>query len=379
MVRSCRSCAPEVWRQTETYKLIPSKFLAGSEDRESGLRLELEAVEAPSGSYPITDGLLSLLLALFEVGPPADLGEGYRFPGVLPYLDHVLNSVLLKASMRLYLPEGDEGEAQRMRISAKAVRVLVSLLQTYPINQLKLGAGLEDRIIVELERDFIDEVCVTQIDGVTPHRTYPRPKSAGFSLMAILLDRSRSRLVEYLLQLLKEVELKSLEVSRRGEASQVAATAVDLVSRSKIGVKVQESELTALGFEHTDIDGAHWREVLVTQIVCLFYECSVREETFLSRIQGRQLSSFNPEALRMECVPLQLQPLSRVFSWSQRHAPLALIAATMGVRVRSTSSNPDLATMAISILEHVARVYPVDDNTLTTIEGLRGFVRHPLK
>lgn len=40
-----------------------------------GLKLELEAVEAASGAYPVTDGLLSLLTAL--VGGNKSYAETY--------------------------------------------------------------------------------------------------------------------------------------------------------------------------------------------------------------------------------------------------------------------------------------------------------------
>ena len=129
--------ADEIWQRMEQYRLVPSKILSSADSRPTGLKLELEAVESKTGQYPVTDGLLSLLISLTEQHPiPVALGSGYRFPGILPYLDHVLNSVLLKAFSRLYLPEGSEGESQRFRLIAKSLRILVIILQKYPVNLL---------------------------------------------------------------------------------------------------------------------------------------------------------------------------------------------------------------------------------------------------
>lgn len=135
---SSPTAAEDIWQKMEAYRLVPSKVISGLDNKPTGLKLELEAVESRMGQYPVTDGLLSLLIALLEQHPiPHTLGMGYRFPGILPYLDHILNSVLLKASARLYLPEGSEGESQKFRIIAKCLRILVIILQKYPVNMLR--------------------------------------------------------------------------------------------------------------------------------------------------------------------------------------------------------------------------------------------------
>ena len=135
---SSPTAAEDIWQRMEQYRLIPSKVISGSDNKPTGLKLELEAVESRVGQYPVTDGLLSLMIALLEQHSiPHALGTGYRFPGILPYLDHVLNSVLLKASARLYIPEGSEGESQRFRVTAKCLRILVIILRKYPVNMLR--------------------------------------------------------------------------------------------------------------------------------------------------------------------------------------------------------------------------------------------------
>ena len=135
---SSPAAAEDIWQRMEQYRLVPSKVISGNDNKPAGLKLELEAVESRMGQYPVSDGLLSLLIALLEQHPiPYSLGMGYRFPGILPYVDHVLNSILLKASARLYLPEGSEGESQRFQIIAKSLRILVIILQKYPVNMLR--------------------------------------------------------------------------------------------------------------------------------------------------------------------------------------------------------------------------------------------------
>ena len=135
---SSPAAAEDIWQRMEQYRLVPSKVISGNDNKPAGLKLELEAVESRMGQYPVSDGLLSLLIALLEQHPiPHSLGMGYRFPGILPYVDHVLNSILLKASARLYLPEGSEGESQRFQIIAKSLRILVIIIQKYPVNMLR--------------------------------------------------------------------------------------------------------------------------------------------------------------------------------------------------------------------------------------------------
>jgi hypothetical protein len=58
------------------------------------------------GVYPSTEGFLQLLDALLcTYGPPDSLGLGYRRPGLMIYLEFVIDDVLLRAHERFYALE----------------------------------------------------------------------------------------------------------------------------------------------------------------------------------------------------------------------------------------------------------------------------------
>ena len=226
----------------------------------------------------------------------------------------------------------------------------------------------------ELERDFLDTSQEYTLDGA-PRGIWPKPKSAGFVVMATLLDSSRSRLIECLLQLLHELESNPLDNSRRDEAITISATAVELLTRARADKSgPHQADLTSIGLERNECDGAHWREVALTQTVALLYECALREEAFLERATRGPLTSFSPEAVRLECTPVLLQPLSRVLAWTPRFSPLALLANTMSIRPCSSLAYPSVPLMAVGTLEHVARYHPLRENMLSTTEGLLSFL-----
>ena len=106
------------------------RILPGRGRREL-LRRELEEVETRQASYPITEGFVTLLAALLRGDVPHDLGEatGTRAeageaPGVQPYIDYLVEDVLLPIRAR---PHADGG--QRWKIAAKALEALVLVLE----------------------------------------------------------------------------------------------------------------------------------------------------------------------------------------------------------------------------------------------------------
>jgi hypothetical protein len=69
----------------------------------SGLWFDLEETEKASRSYPLTTSFMRLLLELLYAAPvPVLLGDGYRQPGILPYLQFVLRGVFIKLDDRQY-------------------------------------------------------------------------------------------------------------------------------------------------------------------------------------------------------------------------------------------------------------------------------------
>jgi len=109
------------------------RILPGRGRREL-LRRELEEVETRQAAYPITEGFVTLLAALLRGDVPHDLGEatGTRAegegPGVQPYIDYLVEDILLPIRAR---PHADAG--QRWKIVAKAVEALVLVLERYPL------------------------------------------------------------------------------------------------------------------------------------------------------------------------------------------------------------------------------------------------------
>lgn len=225
-----------------------------------------------------------------------------------------------------------------MRVTAKAIRFLVLIVQRYHTTGTTgsaigsaIGSGQEGH------NDFTNESMVVQGEafGESGGKIWPRPKSAGFTIMAILLDKSRSRLLETLLSLLHELLGHSLETSRLEESQSVCATAVDLMARLKTGISLAgnylagnylagssvEYDLTNMGGNRNECDGAHWKEVCISTIISLFYEISIREMSFLHHVNTavEPLSLFLAESARLECIPVLLAPLARLLGWYVRH------------------------------------------------------------
>jgi hypothetical protein len=154
------------------------RILPGRGRREL-LRRELEEVETRQASYPITEGFVTLLAALLKGDVPHDLGEatGTRAegdrPGVQPYIDYLVEDILLPIRGR---PHADAG--QRWKIVAKALEALVLVLERYPLvpddDRLR-NLGLDSA-----QRRRAKEQVYRDID-------HQGPPSPGFRLLLRLL------------------------------------------------------------------------------------------------------------------------------------------------------------------------------------------------
>lgn len=85
--------------------LFLSKILPTTEsprEHAEGIKVELEEVESRTEEFPLTRGFLELIGSLTQFPVPLGLGAGTRIPGFDPYLDFILNSVLLKFNTRAY-------------------------------------------------------------------------------------------------------------------------------------------------------------------------------------------------------------------------------------------------------------------------------------
>ena len=252
------SVRDEVWEYVESHRLLlpvpasqsqsvsssTSRLLATSTNvslisdrtQPAVLKTELEFVEARTGLYPITEGLLQVLEALICTGSgpvPNQLGAAYRTPGIVLYLEYLLDEVLFKAHERRYFkPQSSSSYpcsdsfvpmaavamsyAQRWRLCSRILRILSGVLQRYPVNVIPIGddinyeeflrqvtaAGTE---VIDRDRDKgrDDEqsissrlsIAETLLDfniissGSTG--SSPTPKTAGFAVMTYLLGKPR--------------------------------------------------------------------------------------------------------------------------------------------------------------------------------------------
>ena len=283
----------QVWLYVEEYQLLPSSSLSSSNSKNAsnfgygGLHYELEHVENGTlGQYPVTIGFLTLLVSLLSPGQehehhgssvPHNLGFGMRIPGIMMYVDYVLNEILLKLEMRRYLPSNFSGEGQKWKIASLSLRILTVLLQQYNINSL----SSEDAVDISSDRDvrkskgvssktpscssifespseeissvimdFKDvtlsyPVLVTEtplslsrsqqhnqqqyaIVGSQSKRIYRdelRPKSAGFCIMSTLLDQQR-KFLTFLVSILQENSPKRIVRVRQEEIIHVSTLAI---------------------------------------------------------------------------------------------------------------------------------------------------------
>lgn len=75
-----------------------------------GIVTELEEVESRLETYPLLRGFLALLNNLCDSTekPPDSLGAGTRSPGFQPYLEFLINNVLLKLNTRGYKDKAEK-------------------------------------------------------------------------------------------------------------------------------------------------------------------------------------------------------------------------------------------------------------------------------
>jgi len=141
--------AKRIWELLENNQVLPSVL------RDEGVRFELKS-ELNAGRYPCTEGFLDLLSSLLSHEVPDDLGLGYRWPGIMPYLEFVVDDIILNSRRgRHYEPDSPLGSAQRWRLTSRALKVLAVVLQHYDINSLRFEGQSNSKS--ELDIDFKDD------------------------------------------------------------------------------------------------------------------------------------------------------------------------------------------------------------------------------
>ena len=380
--KSSVAVAEEVWELIEVYRLLPAKGQGGGGNQQ-GLRFELEATESRAGIYPSTEGFLQLLDALLSTHTtPNNLGLGYRRPGLMVYLEYTIDDVLLRAHERFYAPEGLlKGKSQRWRLTARALKVLVSIMQHYEINRLPTVhlsslpfSVLEDPILQGVAADFREEMDVYKIEDM-PDQRCSRPKTLGFSLMALLLGRSR--LLERVLSLLGECSVPALEAVRALQGAETAKMSVEILatmqSPKKTGIlkgangapaNISENidleiDLSMMGFndEILTCDGSYWMEKTVSNCIGLLYECSLREIRFLELQRAAPpLTILRSEDGRTSALPVIVSGgLIEALSSS---LALGTVAHFMRLPAQRWHSVPSVPVMATRLLDHVSISQP---------------------
>lgn len=130
------SCS--IWQNIEAAQLITTVPTTSSY-RIRGVQTELEEVESRNEEYPLTCAVLNLLDVLTDFPVPRLLGLGRRNPGFDPYLNFVVNDVLLRFDTRSY-----RNPAEKWQLASTCLHILLKLVRQYePVPEDFLGCRLE--------------------------------------------------------------------------------------------------------------------------------------------------------------------------------------------------------------------------------------------
>lgn len=406
----------EIWQLVEAHRLLPISS-SGMNSRKSGsltkgIRVELEEAESRAGRYPITEGFLHLLDALLSHGTPDNsLGYGYRRPGLVIYLDYVIDEILLKSHERFYAPkEWPSACAQRWKLTALCLNILCTLLQHYPINAVPVdglinttsisqsnaqigSVNLSSELLADFREDMVDYAISNFNNNTNTAESISqkclRPKTAGFTIMTLLLNKSK--LFDYLKRILSECNSQSLEKNFFDHCFSEIEACVDLMqalyqesypenvpsssdnmfdfasvgmgaisnsagmSASK-SVPTERLYLSDLGREEHLCDTTFWQERTLGCLIGLVYECTLREDTFMSlyRSCNTQLSiTRTSDYGHLIVSPVILHDFSDLLT-SGSPSMLSLIAHIVPMQIHSCPCLPALHVISVRVLEYVA-------------------------
>lgn len=391
------------------------------------MRVELEESESRAGRYPITEGFLQLLDALLSHGTPDNaLGLGYRRPGLMVYLDYVVEDVLLKSHDRPYKPDWPSAYAQRWRTTALALRVLCTIIQNYQVNavsgetlaaaEAQLRDGATGPLLKEVLADFREDSAEYNIEGFPTPQRFSRPKTSAFMVMSLLLGKSR--LFDYLGFLLAECSPEALERAFNEHCLSEVGAAVDLLQTlyeqghpqtiakqasfdfafpmaSKAAQRhapatepVEPLDLTSLGRETHLCDPVFWQERTIAGVIGLLYECALREGKFMALYRSTTAKltvTRTSDQGRISVQPVIVHDLSELLAADTDSGLLSLIAQVVPTHARSCPCLPAVNVLSVRLLEYLALHLPAsrllaalvpkrtaagtDDSTSFLIEG----------
>ncbi|CAG5133814.1 unnamed protein product [Candidula unifasciata] len=165
--------AATIWQTLEASQILPT--IASSRDQPGGIKVELEEIESRNEEFPLTRGFLELIGSLTQFPVPMGLGAGTRSPGFDPYLDFILNSVLLKFNTRAY-----KMAEEKWQVVSGCLEILVKLLSDYELRNEDL---------------LFDAVDMPSLGG------QPMSKQPGFTILCLMLSDSQLfRIVQLILE-----------------------------------------------------------------------------------------------------------------------------------------------------------------------------------
>ena len=388
--QDCREAREEIWNLIESYHLLPtvgvgleasekmvqSGLLSMNNSKKMGLLVELEESESKDGVYSITDGFLQLLDALLSHGPQDKLGEKYRPPGIIVFLDYVIEDILVKAKERHFIM-GPQGQAQRWRLISRCFKVLINVLQHYPINALSSlqenrnspnWSQEDEEKLKALEWDFGEET-VTYIIQDKPKEGHARMKSAGFFVMSLLLTNT-SKLRDILLSSLQECDdaelCESWENNLECTIKQSLKMGEILAQRGPQN-KFLDTRLGFYGFDGYICDGSYWRGRTVTTALGLLHECALREGAFLKFFRATPFLTIVRSANgRLMKHQMAVHSLADIFC--VQNSALCSIVKVLHMGSHFNTSIPSPPIMAAKLLKKVAN----DLSTSKLLETMNG-------
>jgi hypothetical protein len=277
------------WNAIEEYRLLPVQV--DGQPEEHDLRYILEVTETARQRYCITDGFLALMSALLKHGVPNGLGYPVRRPGILIYLEFVLE-IIRNAPVRPY-----DDPAEQWRLTARAMQIFRDVLQMYPINDIlskgnskEYPEGLKKRIAYDFEQESETKLERYPMGYGRPPVESPCPKTAGFTLMTWLLGDHE--LVHLIFSVLSECSpLITEKVEFVPNSVKMAYEILSQTSASKRLGWIQNAQYGCdlhkdLYEDLHNIDLAYWQQAAVTASIGLLSDCQSREAAFLECVRS---------------------------------------------------------------------------------------------
>jgi hypothetical protein len=373
------------------------------------IRIELDERESHFGQYPLTEALLQLLLSTFRHGPAVQHQvEFVEQGGLFPYIDYVIDVVLLTVHQRRFIPSSESSSqslGMRWRLAAKAMEVLLVILQQFPC-EIAVEAFSTTTKLVSTNSSTNVSMPKTPFRQTTGLTTAAAPKvvpipvpkdSPGFYLLTQLLGNSR--LTDFLMQCIRGLD-SSFLTDCRNEYFQSELTSVvdsllffsksstwstrhnnptnmrvDQMLQSLSANERQSSSVTSsfarsqfelsgspIELLHTKrdntIDSVFWTERVTALTVSILWQIAHREKEFFSYLltskamspsEGIVVSRYEGfRILPVSCVPLTL---SSMLAGHDAMKPLLFL---MQHQFRTQPVLPSTSVLIVQICEHLA-------------------------